>query len=159
MKKVIKKNEIEELKGTNKIHFLNGNAKRINKSLGDMVGLKGIGFHIIEINPGDESTEYHKHFHEDECTYVLSGKGTVTIGDVDYEISEGDFVGYPAGGEPHTMVNTGKHVLKCIVVGQRLQHDVGDYPRKNLRIFRNEGLPITVVNIDDITEPEGVGKK
>ncbi len=156
---ILKKEDIENLEGTNKTHFLNSNAKRINKSLGDLTGLKGIGFHKIEINPGAESTEYHKHYHEDECTYVLSGTGTVIINEVEHQISGGDFIGYPAGGEAHTMINTGKEVLKCIVVGQRLQHDVGDYPRKNLRIFRNDGLPVNVVNLDNIEEPKGVGTK
>jgi uncharacterized cupin superfamily protein len=68
---------------------LNENAKRINKSLGDLVGMTGFGFHIIEIEPGYDSTEHHVHYFEDECVYVLEG----------YEISEGDFIGFPAGGE------------------------------------------------------------
>lgn len=159
MKNILKREEIENMEGVDKTHFLNPNAKRLNKSLGDLTGLKRLGFHIIEIQPGFESTEFHNHYHEDECTYILCGSGVVTIGEIDYEVSEGDFIGYPAGGEPHTMINTGKNVLKCIVVGQRLPHDIGDYPRKNLRIFRDEKLPVNVVSMDDIDEPEGVGKK
>ena len=64
MKKyLVTKEEIEELEGISKTHFLNGNAKRINKSLGDLTGLTGFGFHIIEIQPGHESTEFHMHYH------------------------------------------------------------------------------------------------
>lgn len=37
---LIKSKEIEEMEGEEKIHFLNQNAVRINKSLGDLVGLK-----------------------------------------------------------------------------------------------------------------------
>jgi len=77
MKYIITKAEIEQLAGLDKTHFLNENAKRLNKSLGDQVGLNNIGFHIIEVPPGHESTEYHTHHSEDECTYVLSGHGTV----------------------------------------------------------------------------------
>ncbi len=68
---------------------------------GDLTGLTGLGFHIIEVEPGRDTTEYHVHYHEDECVYVLSGTATAYIGGEEYQISEGDFVGYRAGGEAH----------------------------------------------------------
>ena len=68
---IVRAAEIADIEGTAKTHFLNANAQRSNKSLGDLTGLTGIGFHIIEVMPGHESTEYHVHHHEDECTYVL----------------------------------------------------------------------------------------
>lgn len=157
---IVKKNEIEALEGTDKTHFLNENAKRINKSLGDLVGITGFGFHIIEIEPGYDSTEHHVHYFEDECVYVLEGKATAYIGESSYEISEGDFIGYPAGGEAHSMTNTGTQTLRCIVVGQRLDHDVADYTRLKKRIYRNQGLPWNLVDIENIDEPGGsAGKK
>ncbi len=155
---VIKACDIAELPGVAKTHFLNDNATRNNKSLGDLTGLTGIGFHIIEVLPGHESTEYHKHYHEDECTYVLSGTGVVTIGDEETPISKGDFIGYRAGGLAHTMRATGDTALVCIVVGQRLAHDVGEYPKLGKRIYRQAGLPWNLVDLDHIQEPSG-GKK
>lgn len=157
MKYIISKQEIEAMAGLAKTHFLNQNAQRINKSLGDLVGLKNLGFHIIEVMPGHESTEYHLHHFEDECVYILSGKATVTIDETDYEVGAGDFIGYPAGSLPHTMKNTGSEVLRCIVVGQRLEHDVGDYPRLGKRLYRN-GQSSDLVDISNITNPK-VGKK
>ncbi len=53
--------EIAAMEGLRKTHFLNDNARRTNKSLGDLTGLTGIGFHIIEVEPGRETTEYHLH--------------------------------------------------------------------------------------------------
>jgi len=70
-------------------------------------------------------------------------------------IGPGDFIGYPAGGPAHVMRNTGAEALRCIVVGQRLEHDVGDYPEKGLRLFRSAGLPWQVVRTEDITSPGG----
>ena len=151
--------EIAQIEGAAKTHFQNPNAQRVNKSLGDLTGLTGLGFHIIEVRPGCETTEYHVHHHEDECVFVLSGTATATIGDQDHAIGPGDFIGYRAGGLAHTIVNTGAEVLRLIVVGQRLPHDVGDYPRKGERIFRNQGLPWSVVPHDAITTPYGPGKK
>lgn len=150
---ILKKSEIDKDEGLQKSHFLNSNAQRINKSLGDMTGLTGLGVHLIEVQPGKESTEYHMHYYEDECTYVLSGTGRVTIGEEDYDIASGDFIAYPKGGAAHTMINTGKTVLKCLVIGERLAHDVGDYPRQSKRIYRNQGQAWNLVDIDAISEP------
>lgn len=157
-KYLVTKEEIEDFEGTPKVHFLNDNAKRINKSLGDLTGLTGFGFHIIEIQPGHESTEFHKHYHEDECVYVLEGTAEAFIGDQKYNVKAGDFLGYRAKGEAHQLYNNGPSVLKCIVVGQRLDHDVGDYPKLNKRIYRNKGLAWNLVDITQIETPTA-GKK
>ena len=74
MKYIIRRQEIEAMEGLAKTHFLNKNAKRTNKSLGDITGLKNLGFHILEVLPGYESTEYHVHHCEDECVYVLPAR-------------------------------------------------------------------------------------
>lgn len=152
--------EIDALDGVQKTHFLNDNAKRVNKSLGDMAGLTGFGIHLIEVAPGHETTEHHVHHHEDECVYVLSGSGTAYIGEDAHQIGAGDFIGYRKGGLAHSIVNTGPEMLRCLVVGERLAHDVGDYTRLEKRIYRNEGLPWTVVDHADLTHPGGTaGKK
>ena len=157
MKYIVRKNEIEEMEGLAKTHFLNKNARRTNKSLGDLAGLKNLGFHIIEVLPGYESTEYHVHHFEEECVYILSGNATVTIDETDYEVSTGDFIGYPANGLPHTMKNTGTEVLRCVVVGQRLTHDVCDYPRLGKRLYRN-GQFSDLVDLKSISS-SSIGKK
>lgn len=151
--------EIASEKGLAKTHFLNPNAQRINKSLGDLTGLTGFGFHIIEVEPGRDTTEHHVHHHEDECVYVLEGRGTALIGADAFEIGPGDFLGYRKGGVAHSIRNTGSETLRCIVVGERLAHDVGDYPNKGKRIFRNNGLPWNLVDHDALEEPKAGAKK
>lgn len=157
-KYLITKEEIDQFEGVTKTHFLNDNAKRVNKSLGDLAGLTGFGIHIIEVQPQHQSTEFHKHYHEDECVYILEGTAEAVIGDKTYPVKAGDFIGYRAGGEAHTLRNTGDSVLKCIVVGQRLDHDTGDYPNLNKRIYRYKNSPSNLVDIDHITELV-IGKK
>ncbi|HBB34881.1 MAG TPA: cupin [Cyanobacteria bacterium UBA8803] len=157
-KYIVTKEEIATYTGIEKIHFLNANARRLNKSLGDLTGLSSIGFHIIEVEPGYESTELHMHYHEEECVYILEGEAEATIGDKIYPVKAGDFIGYRSGGEPHKLKNTGSSVLKCIVVGQRLDHDVGDYPNLKKRIYRNKGLKWNLVDLENIDEPVA-GKK
>jgi uncharacterized cupin superfamily protein len=155
---VVTKQEIEEYKGLDKTHFLNPNAKRNNKSLGDLTGLNGIGFHIIEVRPGHFTTETHVHYFEEECVYVLEGEAEALVGDKTYSIKTGDFLGYRAAGEAHNIKNTGDGILKCIVVGQRLDHDVADYPELKKRMYRNKGQKWNLVDFENIAEPEG-GKK
>ncbi|MFK7993784.1 MAG: cupin domain-containing protein [Granulosicoccus sp.] len=155
---ILKKDDIDQDAGLAKTHFLNTNAQRINKSLGDMTGLTGFGIHLIEVQPGKESTEFHMHYYEDECTYVLSGTGTVTIGKHEQTVTAGDFIAYPKGGEAHTMINSGDEVLKCLVIGERRAHDVGDYPRLGKRIYRNQDQPWNLVDIEYISEPTGGAK-
>lgn len=157
-KYLVTKEEIAQLSGISKTHFLNSNAKRVNKSLGDLTGLTGFGFHIIEIEPGHESTEFHKHYHEDECIFVLEGSAEAQIGDETFAIAAGDFIGYRAGGKAHTLRNNGTAILKCIVVGQRLDHDVGDYPKLSKRIYRHKDMPWNLVDLNNIETPSA-GKK
>ena len=157
-KYILTKEEIEAYEGIQKTPFLNQNAQRLNKSLGDLTGLSGFGFHLIEVQPGRESTELHVHYHEDECVYILDGTAEATIGDETYAVKAGDFIGYRAGGKPHKLKNNGKSVLKCIVVGQRLDFDVGDYPKLKKRIYRCKGLQWNLVDLENIDEPVA-GKK
>ncbi|HEX7684299.1 MAG TPA: cupin, partial [Trinickia sp.] len=61
---------------------------------------------------------------------------------------------------PHSIRNTGSEILRCIVVGERLPHDVCDYPRQNKRMFRNLAMPSNLVDLSEIQELGGsVGKK
>ena len=155
---VLTKAEIDQYTGLQKTHFLNKNARRVNKSLGDLTGLTGFGFHLIEVQPGDDSTELHMHYYEDECVYILEGTAEATIGDEQFTVTTGDFIGYRAGGKSHKLRNCGHDLLRCIVVGQRLAHDVGDYPQLGKRIYRNQNMPWNLVDLNHIDTPTG-GKK
>lgn len=156
---ILRKEDIEAARGLSKTHFLNHNAKRINKSLGDMTGLTGFGFHLIEVEPGCDTTEHHLHHYEDECVFVLEGEATALIGDEAHAIGPGDFIGYRKGGVAHSIKNTGKRTLRCIVVGDRSAHDVCDYPRLGKRMFRNAGMPWDIAELGALENPKGAGKK
>ena len=151
--------EIAAMEGLSKTHFQNPNAKRINKSLGDLTGLTGLGIHVIEVLPGHETTEFHVHYMEDEAVFVLDGSGEAEIGEERLAVKAGDFLGYRKGGLAHTIHNTGNETLRCLVIGQRLDSDVADYPRKAQRIYRNAGLPWDLVDLDKIAHPVAGQKK
>jgi len=151
-KLLLKAADIEHMAGERKIHFLNPNAVRINKSLGDAVGLEHLGIHRIEVAPGNDSTEYHKHLFEEECVLVLSGRGTVIIENDRYPIETGDFIGFPRNTAAHAIVNDSDEALVCLVVGQRLPQDVSDYPNQGKRLYRNNG-EWNLVDLQHISDP------
>ena len=128
---------IASMPGKVKTHFLNPNAVRLNRSLGDAVGLRHIGVHRVTVAPGREATEYHMHWHEEECVYILAGSGTARIDGERYAVGEGDFIGLPAGQAAHAIVNDGPENLELLVMGQRLEQDVADYPDRGKRIYRH----------------------
>ena len=131
--------EIEQMEGVRKVHYLNGAAERLNKSLGDATGMKNLGVHLITVDPGHQSTEYHVHRFEEECIYVLAGRGIAVLGEALQPIGPGDFIGCPTNGVAHELINDGAVPLVCLVMGQRLAHDIVDYPRLEKRLFRNAG--------------------
>ena len=147
--------------GERKTHFLNPNADRLRLSLGDAVGLKNLGVHIVTIEPGRDSTEYHRHFHEEECFFVLSGKARLRIDDESFTIGAGDFAGFPvndgAGSAAHAIHNDSDEDFVMLVMGQRLATDVADYPDQNKRLYRHDNH-WDLVDKDKLTHPQPRGK-
>ena len=151
-KLILKAKDIEGMEGERRIHFLNPNADRMRKSLGDAVGLNNIGVHLVYVEPGKDTTEYHKHYYEEECIYVLSGEGTLVIEGEPFPFGKGDFVGFPANTAAHSLKNTGSKTLVCLVMGQRLEQDVADYPNQGKRLYRNSG-EWNLVDLDTVVDP------
>lgn len=152
---IIAADKIAAIAGTERVHFLNSAARRTEKSLASLTGLSEIDFCLVEVAPGNETTEHHKHYHEEECLYVLEGSGTARIGAESHEVGAGDFIGFRKGGLAHSLKNTGTGPLRCIIVSQRKHHDVSDYPRKGKRLFRNKDLTWNLVDLTVIDRPFG----
>ncbi|WP_205746426.1 cupin domain-containing protein [Dyella amyloliquefaciens] len=136
-RELLKATDIEAMPATVSIHSLNPNGVRHRKSLGDATGLTQIGVHRIELQPGHDSSEYHRHLYEEECVYVLSGHGTALIDDQPHVVGAGDFLGFARNGPAHVLTNSGSEPLVLLVMGQRLAQDVCDYPHRRLRLYVN----------------------
>jgi oxalate decarboxylase/phosphoglucose isomerase-like protein (cupin superfamily) len=67
----------------------------------------------VIINPGQGHAR-HQHEHADELIYVISGNGTQTVGDEEFQVTEGDTVYIPMG-TVHSTVNTDWRALRLIV--------------------------------------------
>jgi len=69
------------------------------------------------------------HFHPDleELYYVISGYGTMAIGDEKQEISRNDVVYIPKLA-PHTLLNSGNVPLRFITLSVKVKRDKEDVP-------------------------------
>ena len=129
-KQIVTRTQIAKIAGTDVTHFLNQRARFAAKSYGGRAGLKNVGVHLINLPVGAVASAFHRHLCADECIYILEGSGVARIGPDLFQIEAGDFIGYPAGGEAHDIRNTGSTHMICLVVGQRLEFDIIDYPEQ-----------------------------
>ena len=135
---------IAKLKEQRFVHRLNPRAVRHGKSLGDTVGMQELGIHHIRIAPGDETTEYHTHYCDEEFVYILSGHGLAEIGGRKVRVGPGDFMGFTAKSLPHTMSNPYREDLVYLMGGTRKSIDISEYPRRRKRTYKFDGRRHTV---------------
>ena len=143
--------DIKNLPETKNIHFLNPNAIRNTKFLSDTLGMKNMGLHLVRVESGKETTEFHFHEYEEEFIYIISGRGIAEIGDREIEVGAGDFMGFTTPSLPHGMRNPFAEDLVYLMGGERLDFDVSQYPRQqksNFRIHRKR----QIVDWESITD-------
>lgn len=109
-------------------HQFNDNAERLTRTLGDAAGLSRIGVHLVRLEPGRDSTQHHSHDADEEFLYVLAGRGIARIGDTDYEVGPGDFMGFPAPSPAHSLRNPFDEDLVYLMGGERNAVDAVHYP-------------------------------
>jgi uncharacterized cupin superfamily protein len=148
---LIKAAAIAAMPEMRRVHPLNSRAVRQTKSLGDAVGMTDLGVHLVHVKPGDETTEYHTHYCDEEFMYILSGRGIAEIGSSKVEVAAGDFMGFTAKSEPHTMSNPYDEALIYLLGGTRKAIDISEYPRSRTRAYKFDGKRHTV-KFDDVKE-------
>lgn len=144
--------DIGELSETVRHHQFNDNAIRHTRSLSDELGLERIGVHLVRLEPGRESTQFHFHHQDEEFLYILSGRGIAEIGDDQHEVGPGDFMGFTGFSLPHSMRNPFDEDLVYLMGGERNPIDVCEYPRINRRMYRENGLKqyVDVEHLHDV---------
>jgi uncharacterized cupin superfamily protein len=105
--------------------------------LGDAAGLTQFGVNLLELAPGQWSSQRHWHTAEDEFVYVLDGE-VVLVTDAGEEVLRaGDCAGFKCG-EPdgHCLQNRSQAKALMLEVGSRRDgEDACDYPDIDLRRF------------------------
>jgi len=117
-------------------HPMNPRSEIHGYMLSRLCGLSRTGVNLIRIPPGKESYVFHSHLTEEEWLYVLSGQGTLEVGEEAREVGPGDFAGFPAAGPGHNLRNTGSADLVYLSGGEHHDLEVADFPRHGKRAIR-----------------------
>lgn len=110
--------------------------ERSDRSLGDAVGLRDFGVHLLTLAAGAWSSQRHWHSHEDELIYVLEGTPTLVTDEGETLLEPGDFAGFRAGSQNgHHVVNEAEEPAKLLVVGSRKPEDGAFYSDIDMQIL------------------------
>ncbi|HXV36271.1 MAG TPA: cupin domain-containing protein [Myxococcota bacterium] len=108
-------------------------AGRTKRKLGDVFGLRNFGINLTHLEPGAASALFHSHAVQDEFVFVLEGHPTVAFGEVDYQLSPGDCMGFKAGtGIAHQLINRTSESVTYLEIGDRSPGDHVVYPRDDI---------------------------
>lgn len=148
---LLKAKDIAAMTPIRRQHPFNANAVRLARALSDVAGMQRIGIHLVRIEPGRESTQFHYHDADEEFLYVLEGRGIAELGDEEIEVGPGDFMGFAAPSEPHSLRNPFDEDLVYLMGGERNAHDVVHYPRIRRTLVKSAGRR-TWANWDDLRD-------
>ena len=82
---------------------------------------------LVRLPPGARNFPFHSHASEWEFYLVISGAGKVRAGGFPRPLHAGDCILNPPG-EPHQIINTGKHDLFYYVIANNAPADFYYYP-------------------------------
>ena len=94
------------------------------------LGARTIGANVTRVPPGKAAFPLHHHHANEEHFFVLSGHGTLRIGERTWPVRAHDYVVCVAGGPAtaHQLVNTGDEDLVYLAVSTMALPDVVGYP-------------------------------
>jgi uncharacterized cupin superfamily protein len=99
------------------------------KKLGGSAGARMLGASIYELPPGASAFPYHYHCANEELLYVLSGEGTLRLGDERVAVRAGSFIAMPLGpAHAHRLYNSSNATLKYLCVSTMIDPEVAVYP-------------------------------
>jgi len=120
-------------------HQFNDNAVRMTRTLGVPTGLEQMGVHLIRLEPGFDSTQFHYHDADEEFVLILAGNGEACIGDEVFPVGPGDFMGFPAPSPAHSLHNDSSSDLIYLVGGESNPSDVVHYPWIKRTLIKSHG--------------------
>ena len=139
---LLKARDIAAMTPTRRRHQFNANAVRLTRALSAAAGMQCIGVHLVRLEPGRESTQFHYHDADEEFLYVLEGRGIAELGEEEVEVGPGDFMGFTAPSKPHALRNPFDSDLVYLMGGERNANDVVHYPRIRRSMMKSAGRRI-----------------
>ena len=129
-------------------HPWNPNSLVTGTRMSRLAGLQRTGISKVLVPPGKESFIYHSHHCEEEWIYILSGKGIARIDDQDYEVTAGDFMGFPTPSVAHHLTNPFDEDLVYLMGGETKDVEIADFPDIGKRMLRR-GADVEIFDAAD----------
>lgn len=102
------------------------------KRLGGEVGGRELGCTVFETPPGKAAFPFHAHGANEEAIYILSGEGTLRLGDDRVAVRAGDYIAFPATLQlAHQLINSGAETLRYLCISTMILPEVLRYPDSN----------------------------
>lgn len=99
------------------------------KQLGEAVDAEQLGCSLYELPAGRRAWPYHYHTANEEALFVLSGSGRLRADGEMYQLTEGDYVTFPADESgAHRVLNDSEETLRYLVVSTMNEPDITVYP-------------------------------
>ena len=106
--------------------------KSHRKGLTDKAPNSGIGCSMFRVSPGKSAFPKHAHLTNDESVFVLSGTGTMIVGDSEFVVKQGDYIPLPKGEDgAHKLVNTSNADIEYLCFSTKATPEVVIYPDSN----------------------------
>ena len=106
-----------------------GRSRFFRKKLAAAAGGREIGCSLYRIPPHKHSFPRHYHAANEEAIYVLSGAGTLLVGDAEVALRAGDYAALPVGPEHvHKVLNDSDQELVFLCFSTMVGPDVVVYP-------------------------------
>lgn len=107
-----------------------------SRQLGRNAGNEQLGGQLLELAPGERAFPFHFHCAVEEAIYVISGRGTVRLGDQRIAVREGDWIAHPVGPDhAHQMINDSDGPLVYLCISTRQKCEIVGYPDSNKVAF------------------------
>jgi len=102
-------------------HYLDepSEAYRTRRRLGKATGAKRLGVNYCKLRPGQVSSRFHYHTHEEEFFLILTGRTILRVGSDIVELGENDCVSILPDGPAHQLRNDFKEECIYLVFSNR----------------------------------------
>ena len=128
--------------------FGQGRVASQRRDLGRAAGSQQTGLKHLEVEAGHPATPAHCHSREEEIFVILSGDGTLVLGEEESAVRSGHVIARPAGtGVAHRLA-AGAGGLTFLAYGTREPDDMCYYPHSNKISFRGLGVVGRIERLD-----------
>ena len=127
-KNLVRTSDLDWADGAHLQHPMQDDAEVYWVNLSERAGMTRAHLNVARIPPGKAAFPLHSHAMQEEFVFILSGMGVARVGEREFEVGAGDYLGFPTDGTPHDIRNTSDEDMICLMGGERSITEVATFP-------------------------------